>query len=104
MLKRIRINNFRTFVNFEWSPPPTCAIVGENGAGKSALIEVLWLLQDVVVSGKLFEETGFPSTCTAWLNDPEQTFEIDLDQGDHSFRYRLSYRQENGRGSVHEEL
>ena len=41
MLKRIYLHNFRSFVNFEWAPPPASVLVGDNGAGKSALIEVL---------------------------------------------------------------
>jgi predicted ATPase len=38
MLKRIYIHNYRTFVNFEWEPPPACVLVGANGVGKSALV------------------------------------------------------------------
>lgn len=104
MLKRIYVHNYRTLVNFEWSPPRACVLVGDNGAGKSALVETLWLLQDVVVEGKRFEETGFPSTLTAWLKEPEQTIEIDLESGAETFRYRLGYRTEKGRGTIREEL
>src|SRR6186997_3162283 len=104
MLKRLYVHNYRTFLNFEWEPPPACVLVGENGAGKSSLFEVLRLLQDVVLEGKMFVETGFPGTRTAWLQEPEQTIEIELERGSESFRYRLSYRDEGERGAIREEL
>ncbi|MFH0899189.1 MAG: AAA family ATPase [Pseudomonadota bacterium] len=104
MLKRIYVHNYRTFVNFEWKLPRACVLVGENGAGKSALIEVLCLLQDVAADSRLFEETGFPSTRTAWLKEPEQTIEVDIDHAGESFRYRLGYRLDNGSSTIREEL
>ncbi|MBI2898345.1 MAG: AAA family ATPase [Deltaproteobacteria bacterium] len=103
MLKRIHIHNYRSFVNFEWHPPSSCVLVGPNGA-KSSLLEVLWTLQDVLVVGKLHEETGFPSTCAEWLREPEQTIEVDLDSKDDGFLYRISYRKEGTSGRIREEL
>ena len=104
MLKRIYLHNFRSFVNFEWVPPPASVLVGDNGSGKSALIEVLWLLQDLVVRGATVEETTSPSARTAWLSDVEQTFEIDLERLGDSFGYRLVVRAEGGHSAVQEEL
>lgn len=107
MLRRIYIHNYRTFINFEWAPPPACVVVGENGAGKSSLIEVLWALQDVAVRGKLFEETGFPGTLSKLVADgktAEQTIEVDIEDGGTAFKYRLGCRQERGHGSIRETL
>ena len=104
MLKRIYIHNYRTFVNFEWRPPPVCVLVGPNGAGKSALMEVLCLLQDLIVFGKRLEDLGFPSTLTVWSEETEQTIEIDLSLGDEELRYRLTCRKDNGASSISEEL
>jgi predicted ATPase len=42
MLRRIYVHNYRTFVSFEWRPPLACVLVGDNGSGKSALLDVSW--------------------------------------------------------------
>jgi len=104
MLKRIHIHNFRTFVNFEWSPPETCVIVGANGVGKSALIEVLWLLQDLLVAGHTIDETTFPSARTTWLATEAQIIELDVQVGSETLRYRLEVINEGNRGVLSEEL
>lgn len=104
MLKRIYVHNFRAFVNFEWAPPSAGVLVGDNGAGKSALIEVLWLLQDMVVEGTTIDATVSPSARTTWLQDARQSIEIDLEIGGDSFKYRLDVDEEHGRSAIHEEL
>ena len=87
MLKRIHVHNFRTFVNFEWVPPPIAVLVGDNGSGKSSLVEVLWHLLDIVVHGKSIEAIGADQT--KWLQETDQVFEIDIDSGKEQVRYRL---------------
>lgn len=104
MLKRIYIHNYRTFVNFEWRPPSACALVGRNGVGKSALMEVFALVQDLVVEGKHVEELGFPSTLTVWRNEFEQVLELDAEMDGDDFRYRLVCRTKNGTSTISEEL
>lgn len=104
MLKRIYIHNFRAFVNFEWAPPRSCVIVGDNGAGKSAFIEVLCLLQDLIVEGKGVNETTSPSARTAWLQEARQSVEIDFEVAGELLTYRLDVDEQGGRSEVHEEL
>jgi predicted ATPase len=107
MLKRIYVHNYRTLVNFEWRPPPVCVLVGENGAGKSALVEAIWLVRRVVVEGAGYLETGFPATLTAWAQDrerSEQTIEVEVDHAGESFRYRLGCQLRDGKPSIREEL
>jgi predicted ATPase len=91
MLTRLYVHNYRTFVNFEWKLPQVSALVGENGSGKSAILEILWLLREFVARGVKFEETGFPATRTAWLQDTDQVVEADVQVGEDSFRYRVEY-------------
>jgi predicted ATPase len=93
MLKRIYIHNYKTFVNFEWSPPQVCALVGENGAGKTAFIEILSAVRQLVVEGKRIDETTLPSSRTAWLTEAEQIVELEIDHDGHRFRYRLECLQ-----------
>ena len=89
MLKRIHIHNYKTFVNFDWSPPRVCALVGENGAGKTAFIEILWMLRELIIDGKRIDETALPSSRTAWLRETEQIVEIEIEHDEHHFLYRL---------------
>lgn len=104
MLKRIYVHNFRSLVNFEWDLPTTSVLVGDNGAGKSALIEVLWLLQDVLIKGDRIDETVAPAARTVWLSDDTQSFEIDLEMESVSLRYRLDVDYRSRRPAIHEVL
>lgn len=105
MIRRIYVHNFRSFVNFEWSPPAASVLVGHNGAGKSALIEVLSMLQDLVVRGLSVDETASPSARTVWLGETEQKFEIELDRLGESFHYSVRIGLDDRRNAaVFEEL
>ena len=104
MIKRLYVHNFRSFVNFEWKPPPACVLVGPNGAGKSSIFEVLWLLQDIVVDGRRADETWLESTATAWLKEPQQIVEVELEHLGESFHYRLVCTRGGTGSSLREEL
>jgi predicted ATPase len=104
MLRRIHIHNYKTFVNFEWSPPRVCALVGENGAGKTAFIEILWAIRELVVEGKRIDETALPVSRTAWLTEAEQIVEIEIDHDGHRFLYRLECLQGKRAPEVRERL
>lgn len=110
MLERIYVHNYRTFVHFDWSPPPACVLVGDNGSGKSALLDVLWLVRELVVEGKRIDELGFPANRTVWLDEPEQVIELELEHGGEHFKYRLEARLEQhdlpdrGRATITEAL
>jgi AAA15 family ATPase/GTPase len=42
MIERIYIDNFRTLVNFEWKPGRLALLLGDNGTGKTSVIDALW--------------------------------------------------------------
>jgi len=104
MLKRLYVHNFKSFQNFLWEPPPAAVVVGANGAGKTALLEVLWLLQDLIVEGKSIDETALPSSPTAWRSENEQKIEIDFDLAAQTFHYELICKLEQGKPELHEQL
>lgn len=81
MLKRIYLHNFKTFVNFEWCPPAAGVVVGDNGVGKSALLEALWSLLDIVVHGRTLDQTPLHDARTAWLDEQDQVIEIEVETG-----------------------
>ena len=88
MLKRVYIDNFRSFVNFELALGQQQLILGLNGSGKSTLLEVLTAVKKLVV-GDAHPEVLFPDTSrTRWQTLSQQTFELDVDLGA-SYRFRL---------------
>lgn len=104
MLKRIYVHNYRTFVNFEWSPPSACVLIGENGSGKSSLLDVLMDLRALLVHGMTVVELNLAAQRTKWLSEPEQKFELELAGEGKTFRYLLTVHWESERCSIRESL
>ncbi|MGA7831335.1 MAG: AAA family ATPase [Terracidiphilus sp.] len=91
MLKRIYIDNFRCFVNFEYKPERKQLLLGANGSGKSSLLEAIRLFKEFV-KGRDIPFTQ--SSRTRWQKRPVQVFEIDaeLDNGRLPYSYRIEIR------------
>jgi len=88
MLKRVYIDNFRSFVNFELSLGEQQLILGLNGSGKSTLLEVLRAVKKLV-AGDAHPDALFPDTSrTRWQTLSQQTFELDVELGA-NYRFRL---------------
>ncbi len=107
MLKRIYIDNFRSFVNFEIVVTPINLLLGPNGAGKSTVFDVLRIIQAFVRGdakpGALFQEKDL----TRWQGTRIQRFEIELVEKQNTYKYELAIEQEKGRQSpliLHERL
>jgi predicted ATPase len=86
MLKRLYIDNFRCFVNFEYKPGRKQLLLGANGSGKSSLLEVVRLLKEFIRGG---ENPFTQSTRTRWQDRPIQIFEIEALLDEKTFEYRL---------------
>src|ERR1035438_4665391 len=81
MLKRVYIDNFRCFVNFEVSLGQQQLILGLNGSGKSTLLEVLSAIKRLV-TGDAHPDDLFPEASrTRWQTLSRQTFELDVELG-----------------------
>jgi predicted ATPase len=88
MLKRVYIDNFRCFVNFELALGQQQLVLGLNGSGKSTLLEALTGVKKLVC-GDAHPDELFPDTSrTRWMTLPQQTFELQVDL-DVSYRFRL---------------
>ncbi len=98
MLKRLYVDNYRTFQNFDWRPGPVALLLGRNGAGKSALFEVLYLIRELVWDEQLLSTVLHATTCTRWDLRKEQSFELDVAGTDGLFKYRLVVEQDRDRG------
>jgi energy-coupling factor transporter ATP-binding protein EcfA2 len=86
MLKRLYIDNFRCFVNFEWKPERKQLLLGANGSGKSSLVEALNLLKHFL-KGREIPFTQ--STRTRWQDLPIQVFEVEASIGEKIYLYRV---------------
>ncbi len=105
MLTRVYIDNYRCFVNFEFRPEARQLILGLNGTGKSAFLEVLGLLRDFVAGGSKADQLFTADTLTRWQTLSRQTFELEVTRKDGTFLYTLwvDVREQQPRGSVAKE-
>ena len=90
ILTRIYIDNFRCFVNFEHRPTRKQLILGANGSGKSSFLEALLLLRQVVANGNVLDEFFPLIQRTRWLDQPQQTFELEAEIEGGGYTYRLA--------------
>ncbi len=89
MIERLFVDNFRCFVNFEWKPGKLALLLGENGSGKTSIIDALWGVRTLIV----YEEevrARFPaSSRTQWDTRWEQRFELWARLGEDLYIYEL---------------
>jgi AAA15 family ATPase/GTPase len=74
MLTRVYIDNFRSFVNFEYRPEKKQLLLGANGSGKSSLLDAIRYLKQFVQGN---ENPFTQSTRTRWQDRPLQVVEIE---------------------------
>ncbi|MGC9224849.1 MAG: AAA family ATPase [Terracidiphilus sp.] len=86
MLKRLYIDNFRCFVNFEYKPERKQLLLGANGSGKSSLLDSIELLKDFL---RGIDNPFLATTTTRWLKLPEQVFEIEASLDGKAYVYRV---------------
>jgi energy-coupling factor transporter ATP-binding protein EcfA2 len=96
MISRIYIDNFKCFTNFEYRPGALQLLLGANGTGKTAILDVLDALRGFVVDGTGSLSAFPPGTTTAWDQRPEQKFELALQGRGGEYVYRLIIEQDRG--------
>ena len=89
MLTRVYIDNFRSFVNFEYRPEAKQLLIGANGSGKSSLLEAIRYTKEFVQGG---ENQFTQSTRTRWQDKPLQVVEIEALLDESKYVYRLEIR------------
>ena len=100
MFKRIYIHNYKCLVNFDLSLQKTVLLLGANGAGKTAVLDVMFGLRKLLAGeAKITDRIAFhPSTLTRWQTQRNQVFELEAEVGGESFVYRLEIEhEEDGR-------
>ncbi len=99
MLTRIYIDNFRSFVNFEYRPERKQLLLGPNGSGKSSLLDAIRYLKRFMEG----DENPFTqSTRTRWQDKPLQVVEIEaiLDRQKYEYRVEIRFESETRQPSV----
>ena len=92
MLKRLYVDNYHCFVNFELKfDSPMALLMGTNGSGKTTLFHVLRCLQRLICDRVLVEDVFRTTDCTRWLSLQEQKFEVDVEVREDDQRNLYSY-------------
>lgn len=89
MIEKIYLDNYKCFTNFECRFQALNLILGENGTGKTVVLDVLETLREVIVAG-LPTKWAFPAhTLTAWDRRAEQAFDVELTGNGGRYSYRI---------------
>ena len=102
MIKELYVDNYRNLVNFKLPLRDLTLLLGSNGAGKTAVLDVLFALQKLVKGeakiGDKHEdrkEDVFPShTLTRWQSRNIQVIQLDIELDSADFQYRLEIEHE----------
>ncbi|MEJ5366809.1 MAG: AAA family ATPase [Bryobacteraceae bacterium] len=89
MLRRIYVDNFRSFSNFELKLDRRSLWMGSNGSGKSSLMDLLARVRRFVLDGKWADDCFPLREHTRWMTNPRQTIELEFVLDDTSYLYRL---------------
>jgi predicted ATPase len=100
MIKRVYIDNFFCFTNFEVRPDRVNLLIGNNGAGKSTFIEVLDGVVGLIVSGEAVEEAFSWKTRTRWDTRLTQRIELDISGNGGTYNYFLELSHDPARQKV----
>ncbi len=98
MLKRIYIDNFRCFVNFELHLEKVSLLLGANGSGKTSIFNILERIQRLVSDGEKISDLFKNESLTRWRTDSLlQKIELDVSGNDGTYRYSLEVEHSSNR-------
>lgn len=82
MLRRLNVDNYKCLVGLDVQFEEFNLLIGDNGSGKSAVLDVLFAVRELLRGGsKLTDPDVFPaSTLTRWQPDRRQTVEIEVER------------------------
>ena len=99
MIKRLYVDNYKCFVNFEVDLDPITLLLGRNGAGKTAILDIVLALRELLRgTAKVTDASVFPAqTLTRWQSRPIQTFEVEVELEGDAYVYRVEVRHDKER-------
>ena len=89
MLKRLYVDNFRCLVDFELNFDSINLFLGENGAGKSTVFDVLEKLQRLITTDDKVSSIFPLSDTTLWLPRKNRTYELEILSNEGAYKYEL---------------
>ncbi|MBL8914953.1 MAG: AAA family ATPase [Archangium sp.] len=89
MLTRLRVENYKSLVDFEFAPPKLAVLIGPNGAGKTSIGAALYGLGRLLAEGVSVGECFPAKTLCQWSKSALQAFDLEYDVKDGHFTYRL---------------
>jgi ABC-type molybdenum transport system ATPase subunit/photorepair protein PhrA len=95
VIERIYIDNYKTLVNFEWKPGKLALLLGDNGSGKSSVVDALWAVRALATDRGAAVKHWFPwGSRTRWDKRLDVTLELDVRVEDKVFTYKLTIAHE----------
>ncbi|OPX31705.1 MAG: hypothetical protein B1H09_02205 [Gemmatimonadaceae bacterium 4484_173] len=88
MIKEIYIDNYKCLVNFRINPEAFQLWLGDNGTGKTSILDALRAIQRTL-SGDHLEDIYTKASLTTWERRREQTFSVNLEIAGESYEYKL---------------
>ena len=100
MIKRIYIDNYKSFVNFDLRLQDLTLLVGRNGSGKTAVLDVVYALRNLLDgTARVTDRDVFPpASLTRWQARSVQTFRVDVELDGDAFEYRLEVEHDRREG------
>ena len=90
MIKYLYSNNYKSFVNFRIDFAQSNLLIGNNGAGKSNVFNLIAFIRDIILgNGNVIENALPQSTVTRWMKSSIQTFELGVADKDREYTYKI---------------
>lgn len=91
MFKRIYIDNYKCLVNFDLRFQDLTLLLGQNGAGKTSVLDVVYALRRLLEgSARVTDRDVFPpSSLTRWQEWDVQRLRLEAELEEDVFEYRL---------------
>jgi hypothetical protein len=97
MLKRIYIDNFRCFSNFEMTFQPVNLLLGVNGSEKTTLFDGIRYLQRLIGNDTPLPKLVRPRDLSWLSKNHRQHFEVDVEGNNGLYQYKLIVEQDPAR-------
>ena len=83
--------NYKSFVNFDLRLQDLTLLVGQNGTGKTAVLDVVYALRRLLEGTARVTDRGVfpPSSLTRWQERDIQVFRLEVELDGVAFQYRL---------------
>lgn len=92
MLTKVHVDNYKCMSNFTIEPKGFQLWLGDNGSGKTTVLEILQLIQGLMQGGNI-QDLVSDSTLTAWDTREKQHIGVGVKDGGDRYEYDLTLDQ-----------